>query len=790
MSSSEILKTNKSDKDRNRDTDYWSETNWRNFCGSTTMHGWYFLVDESLAKNKKLARLIRFLWAIIIVVSTSAALLLISYLLVNYRDDKTTTKYGLQRLVKTTTFFPALTVCNKNLARASALKATTGYDLSREELVPFLDFIYRGEDETAFIPELVKIVLGDNGTLEDLFPNETEREELYRISEDMKREGVKIWHFYQTGDDVNHVINSEESYSSVNLEIEKKPNTLDYYRLMALQRLSQSMYLRASFDKQHLKTRHFAMLHPFFDTDFGYCSYIRPQILFNHEYLDKGIPYEELLQFEKYVVHPGMPLGRKRGLYFLLDLEVFDYGESTAQSDGIRIGMHHPLHFPIAKLATVDARPGHHTTVGLDLKVTTTTDHVVDTYSEESRSCNSQNEFKFTNLPNKAFRYSFDNCLSEAVFERVVTKCGCRRAIGRLQDVLRNDLASDQIGGREDLLKNFETVGRQDQVGRFMRSTETFDGCYGAKLTCYMKMWRNFGETQEVKDLDKLNRVCRAACNGASYRVQGVSTTRFPSYNALTTDPVLYCLVFRKLYAICKHIDEDFGENNVYDKRRAELLERFFNFTYSEPELIKNMRQKLWNSTEERERKLADFAYCHTINEEIRRHGVCVNFNENDPMVMEEFLHDAREELRNISSRFLSGSEKGTEPADDDKEVDIVVTDGFKISIRRKVREIVFHYSRTNLASVLIMMGSLDTRQTTRTETRPFLWIFADIGGIMGLTTGCSVVTFVEIAFFIWKYFMYVRYRYEKRRDEDIKEKKAEELRKAKSVTEGKKETD
>ncbi len=96
--------------------------------------------------------------------------------------------------------------------------------------------------------------------------------------------------------------------------------------------------------------------------------------------------------------------------------------------------------------------------------------------------------------------------------------------------------------------------------------------------------------------------------------------------------------------------------------------------------------------------------------------------------------------------------------------------------------ELLFNYSRHNLAAVHVVMGQLEERQCLRKEARPLIWyifnfslhslrltkfsfcrILADIGGVMGLTTGCSCITFVEIAFFTWKYVMYVRYRFEQR---------------------------
>ncbi len=104
--------------------------------------------------------------------------------------------------------------------------------------------------------------------------------------------------------------------------------------------------------------------------------------------------------------------------------------------------------------------------------------------------------------------------------------------------------------------------------------------------------------------------------------------------------------------------------------------------------------------------------------------------------------------------------------------------DEFLISKDSEVANLLFNYSRHNLAAVRVVMGQLEERQCVRKEARPLIWylyfvkknvllsecfyrILADIGGVMGLTTGCSCITFVEIAFFTWKYVMYIRFRFE-----------------------------
>ena len=289
------------------DTDYWTETNWCNFCGSTTMHGWYFLVDESLAQSQLLSHMIRCCWAAVIAAMTAFGFYLIALIIIDYRDAKTTTDYNLQSVTSSNTFFPAVTVCNLNVARFSALRSVSGQDFITDMNSPniqmLLDFVYGGMPDSADdkVPEFVSKVLKGSEYADDDW-----------VNPEYKKSGVKTWMYYKHGGDLEEAINQ-------NIDETMYPDSLDFFRLFASQDLSQSRFLRASYDGHDMDLKEFGLLYPFFDTEAGFCSYIRPQVFFDPT-ITRNQSYERLLDHNINKVKPGIPVGKKRGLYLLLDM--------------------------------------------------------------------------------------------------------------------------------------------------------------------------------------------------------------------------------------------------------------------------------------------------------------------------------------------------------------------------------------------------------------------------------------------------------------------------------------
>jgi hypothetical protein len=80
--------------------------------------------------------------------------------------------------------------------------------------------------------------------------------------------------------------------------------------------------LRASYRRQPKDIETFTSLLPFFGTDYGLCTLIKPQITF-----DPGlehVPFELLMRNYTQTIKPGIQLGKENGLSILLDAEVCD----------------------------------------------------------------------------------------------------------------------------------------------------------------------------------------------------------------------------------------------------------------------------------------------------------------------------------------------------------------------------------------------------------------------------------------------------------------------------------
>ncbi len=335
---------------------------------------------------------------------------------------------------------------------------------------------------------------------------------------------------------------------------------------------------------------------------------------------------------------------------------MFDYGHSNDYSDGVSIGLQHPLDFPVAKMATVDIRPGTMTTISIDPKVMTTEDFVVEHFSQESRACFAQTELKFDTLPNSAFRYSYDNCIAEGVFMQVLQECGCRRAMGSLMSHLEDGEGQRSRSGKGHNFSNFSSGNSESDewdLAQSMRSVEgTLDGCYGKKLSCYLGKWRNFGKIRTIRDADQLKRNCRAACNGVNYAVHGVSTAAFPSYGALARNKYLYCLVYRKLLDIC--MTSSFN-TTWWETIRIAHLEEFFHFHFHSSEYYQKKHREFWSGkvphTNETYRDSSGTlaTVCRLLIGQSRRSGTCLNDAQKNPMLVEELKSGLAKGLSDVS---------------------------------------------------------------------------------------------------------------------------------------------
>ena len=101
-------------------------------------------------------------------------------------------------------------------------------------------------------------------------------------------------------------------------------------------------------------TSRFTNMLPFFGTDYGLCTLIKPQITFDRALDD--VPFVVLMKNFTKTIQPGIQLGKENGLSILLDTEVKrkQYTGRTVSWDFFRTkeGVHRTYH-----IAGIKARP-------------------------------------------------------------------------------------------------------------------------------------------------------------------------------------------------------------------------------------------------------------------------------------------------------------------------------------------------------------------------------------------------------------------------------------------------
>ena len=92
---------------------------------------------------------------------------------------------------------------------------------------------------------------------------------------------------------------------------------------------------------------------PYFGTDYGICSIIKPQIVFDPELEEMHFKNKSFGKHKKNI-KKGAEVGRKNGLSILLDTETFDYSFHLKSSEGFKIAVHHHLDQPIMSIKVLE----------------------------------------------------------------------------------------------------------------------------------------------------------------------------------------------------------------------------------------------------------------------------------------------------------------------------------------------------------------------------------------------------------------------------------------------------
>lgn len=101
----------------------------------------------------------------------------------------------------------------------------------------------------------------------------------------------------------------------------------DFIRDMAVEDPGDSPIISAKYGRKHMRRNATDFL-PFFGTDIGLCSIVKPQLTFDSQY-DHLTYAQKLFGIDgvSYTrqIKPGAKVGKVNGLVLLLDAETFDY---------------------------------------------------------------------------------------------------------------------------------------------------------------------------------------------------------------------------------------------------------------------------------------------------------------------------------------------------------------------------------------------------------------------------------------------------------------------------------
>ena len=124
----------------------------------------------------------------------------------------------------------------------------------------------------------------------------------------------------------------------------------DFFQELAVETPGESSVLKISFGQHILNSSRTDVL-PFFGTDIGFCSMVKPQLSFNHELDD--LPYSTKM-FGKYShnwkIKKGAKVGKTNGLSIWLDAETFDYNHHINAGEGFKLAVMHHLDQPIMSI--------------------------------------------------------------------------------------------------------------------------------------------------------------------------------------------------------------------------------------------------------------------------------------------------------------------------------------------------------------------------------------------------------------------------------------------------------
>ena len=483
-------------------TRYDPKSAFTEFCGRTSLHGWNHLSESSIQKayTRKGGK---YLWCFIITLSIGIT----SFFLFTSVDDFTS-KHVVTNIDTTTAslhdvHFPSIIICNINQIRKSIL---LGLGINSDDDI---DLLYR-QFYTGMEAHLTS---HEEKTIMTLATSDRMLKKL-RSYMAMVRESNST--------DIGEILHNFNTTKFLK-KYWKYIISLDFIRDMVVENPGDTPILSARYGYLQMRENATDLL-PFFGSDKGHCSIIKPQLMFNSKYDhltyaqklfgDGGMSYTR-------EITAGAKVGKVNGLKLLLDAETFDYTMDRQVSEGFKISVNYHLDQPLMSMTELDISPGFETQVAITPVLYETSNEAQNRFTPIERGCYLDHELNLTYLPKKWYRYSINNCLFEAAYEKILQDCNCTPFFHSLA------------------------------VTTFPRI------CNGYSLLCMNQILDQIGEYREVEIQDvtsgeKRVVTCLEACKDQQNQV-AVTMSRLPNRQTMLKWPE-FCIVVEKLKKSCDNV--------------------------------------------------------------------------------------------------------------------------------------------------------------------------------------------------------------------------------------------
>ena len=467
---------------------------FQKFCEETTLHGWNWMAISKFKINYVIFWLAAIFSALVLtIISVSNLYLEFKHATVSFETETVTEPIS-------NVYFPAIYIANKNKIRRSIIMAflhEKGMDANLTEYEVFSAItknFNRGVSSLTEREENIVKAAMESETLKKLFQHFVQINKVKRPSRNLyHNDSVQ----YLTDEEIKNLENELKDYTKI-------PNYLG--QAISHTNLIDFLILMES-----------------------------PGVVFHHggahlwlETLRNRFQlfFEEPGDINKWKTYKKVAKsGQKYGIKFLLDAEIYDYTYLTQDASvGFYAGVIHP-HDIETEQSYIEIQPGLRSVVEVKTKVIETTTKVKDRFSPVERKCFYEHEIELPHFPHDQFRYSITNCLAEAYFQAVESKCNCSTP-----------------------MIPFSNTG--------------YPKCYGKQRKCEQRH-SPIGKHQTINFKGK-SYTCQASCDDQSFTTS-LSTTKIGS----TVTPLKYgfsdkfCIILKKIINDCKGIKK-YSLNDTY----------------------------------------------------------------------------------------------------------------------------------------------------------------------------------------------------------------------------------